>query len=150
MDGYVEELLLRHTKAELLEIALEHRLPLAPLRGFDEVRNDPSLATLFTEVERPDTGPIARPGRPTSWPTRTGRSRVPRQRWASTTAKSTPESWATHRRRLPSSTGWASSDPDGLAVHSIPQLSHLRISFLPASPELGPRPAGEHRDPLSA
>ena len=64
VDGYVEEWLLQHTKAELLEMALEHRIPLAPVRGFDEVRHDPSLATLFREVERPDTGPISLPGPP--------------------------------------------------------------------------------------
>ena len=64
VDGYVEEWLLQHTKAELLEMALEHRVPLAPVRGFDEVRHDPSLATLFREVERPDTGPISMPGPP--------------------------------------------------------------------------------------
>ena len=64
VDGYVEEWLLRHTKAELLEMALEHRIPLAPVRGFDEVRNDPSLESLFTEVFRPDTGPVALPGPP--------------------------------------------------------------------------------------
>ena len=64
VDGYVEEWLLQHTKAELLEMALEHRIPLAPVRGFDEVRADPSLATLFTEVDRPDTGPVAIPGPP--------------------------------------------------------------------------------------
>ena len=64
VDGYVEEWLLQHTKAELLELALEHRVPLAPVRGFDEVRRDPSLASLFREVERPDTGPVAMPGPP--------------------------------------------------------------------------------------
>ena len=64
VDGYVEEWLLQHTKAELLEMALEHRVPLAPVRGFDEVRHDPSLATLFREVERSDTGPVAMPGPP--------------------------------------------------------------------------------------
>ena len=64
VDGYLEEWLLQHTKAELLEMALEHRIPLAPVRGFDEVRHDPSLATLFAEVERPDTGSIALPGPP--------------------------------------------------------------------------------------
>ena len=64
VDGYVEEWLLQHTKSELLEMALEHRIPLAPVRGFDEVRNDPSLATLFVEVERPDTGPVSTPGPP--------------------------------------------------------------------------------------
>ena len=64
VDGYVEEWLLRHTKSELLEMALEHRIPLAPVRGFDEVRDDPSLATLFTEIDRPDTGPVAVPGPP--------------------------------------------------------------------------------------
>ncbi len=64
VDGYVEEWLLQHTKAELLGMALEHRIPLAPVRGFDEVRHDPSLASLFVEVERPDTGPVALPGPP--------------------------------------------------------------------------------------
>lgn len=64
VDGYVEEWLLQYTKAELLEMALEHRIPLAPVRGFDEVRHDPSLATLFREVERPDTGSVALPGPP--------------------------------------------------------------------------------------
>ena len=64
VDGYVEEWLLQHTKAELLEMALEHRIPLAPVRGFDEVRQDPSLATLFTEIDRPDSGPVAIPGPP--------------------------------------------------------------------------------------
>ena len=64
VDGYVEEWLLQHTKAELLDLALEYRIPLAPVRGFDEVRQDPSLATLFTDLDRPDTGPIAIPGPP--------------------------------------------------------------------------------------
>ena len=66
VDGYVEEWLLQHTKAELLELALEHRVPLAPVRGFDEVRHDPSLASLFVEVDRADTGPVAFPGPPVS------------------------------------------------------------------------------------
>lgn len=64
VDGYVEEWLLKHTKAELLEMALEHRIPLAPVRGFDEVRHDPGLASLFAEIDRPDTGTIAAPGPP--------------------------------------------------------------------------------------
>ncbi len=64
VDGYLEEWLANYTKAELLELALEHRIPLAPVRGFDEVRHDPSLATLFAEIARPDTGPIAFPGPP--------------------------------------------------------------------------------------
>ena len=64
VDGYVEEWLLQRTKAELLEMALEHRIPLAPVRGFDEVRHDPSLATLFTEIDRPYTGPVTIPGPP--------------------------------------------------------------------------------------
>ncbi len=63
-DGYLEEWLLQHTKAELLEMALEHRIPLAPVRGFDEVRHDPSLASLFTGIDRGDTGHIAIPGPP--------------------------------------------------------------------------------------
>ncbi len=68
VDGYVEEWLLQHTKAELLEMALEHRIPLAPVRGFDEVRHDPSLASLFTEIDRPDTGPVFVPGPPYELP----------------------------------------------------------------------------------
>ena len=64
VDGYVEEWLLQHTKAELLEMALEHRIPLAPVRGFDEVRGDPSLATAFEDGGRDDTGPVAMPGPP--------------------------------------------------------------------------------------
>ena len=34
VDGYMEEWLLEHTKAELLALALEHRIPLAPVRNF--------------------------------------------------------------------------------------------------------------------
>ena len=64
VDGYVEEWLLQHTKAELLEMALEHRIPLAPVRGFDEVSHDSSLATLFAKIDRPDTGPLSIPGPP--------------------------------------------------------------------------------------
>ena len=64
VDGYVEDWLLRHTKSELLDMALEHRLPLAPVRGFDEVRGDPSLAGQFETIDRADTGPLAYPGLP--------------------------------------------------------------------------------------
>lgn len=64
VDGYVEEWLMRHTKAELLAVALEHRVPLAPVRGFDEVRTDESLADQFAAVDRRDTGPISYPGPP--------------------------------------------------------------------------------------
>ena len=64
VDGYLEEWLLNHTKGELLEIALENRLPLAPVRGFDEVRGDPSLASQFVTIDRGDTGPVAFPGLP--------------------------------------------------------------------------------------
>ena len=64
VDGYMEEWLLRHTKAELLALALEHRVPLAPVRGFDEVRNDASLADQFVAIDRPDTGPVAFAGPP--------------------------------------------------------------------------------------
>ena len=46
VDGYLEDWLASYTKAELLELALEHRVPLAPVRGYDEVRNDDSLASL--------------------------------------------------------------------------------------------------------
>jgi crotonobetainyl-CoA:carnitine CoA-transferase CaiB-like acyl-CoA transferase len=64
LDGYLEAWLTKYTKAELLELALEHRIPLAPVRGFDEVRQDPSLADLFTEIDRADTGPVSYPGPP--------------------------------------------------------------------------------------
>jgi crotonobetainyl-CoA:carnitine CoA-transferase CaiB-like acyl-CoA transferase len=64
VDGYVEEWLLDYTKEELLAIALEHRVPLAPVRGFDEVRHDPSLAGQFQPIHRADTGPVAYPGPP--------------------------------------------------------------------------------------
>ena len=64
VDGYVEEWLADYTKAELLEIALEHRIPLAPVRTYDEVRADPSLADLFVAIERDDTGPVSYPGVP--------------------------------------------------------------------------------------
>ena len=64
VDSYVEAWLLQHTKAELLELALEHRVPLAPVRGFDEVRGDASLASQFATISRPDIGPVAYPGPP--------------------------------------------------------------------------------------
>ena len=62
VDGYMEEWLLQHTKAELLALALEHRVPLAPVRDFGEVRNDESLANQFVTIDRPDTGPVSYAG----------------------------------------------------------------------------------------
>jgi crotonobetainyl-CoA:carnitine CoA-transferase CaiB-like acyl-CoA transferase len=53
---------------KLLAIALEHRIPLAPVRGYDEVRHDPSLADLFVDIDRADIGPlpsVPRPSLPT-------------------------------------------------------------------------------------
>ena len=64
VDGYMEAWLADYTKAELLALALEQRIPLAPVRTYDEVRADPSLADLFVVIERDDTGPIACPGAP--------------------------------------------------------------------------------------
>ena len=64
VDGYMEEWLLQHTKAELLALALEHRIPLAPVRDFKEVRNDESLADQFGVIYRPDTGPVSFAGPP--------------------------------------------------------------------------------------
>ena len=64
VDGYLEASLMNYTKAELLDLAMEHRVPLAPVRGFDEVRNDQSLASFFVEIDRADTGPLAFPGLP--------------------------------------------------------------------------------------
>ena len=64
VDGYVEAWLADYTKAELLEMALEHRIPLAPVRTYEEVRWDPSLEDLFVVIERDDTGPVAYPGVP--------------------------------------------------------------------------------------
>ncbi len=68
IDGYLEEWLAGYTKAELLELALEHRTPLAPVRGFDEVRHDPSLSSQFVPIARSDTGPIVFPGPPYQMP----------------------------------------------------------------------------------
>jgi crotonobetainyl-CoA:carnitine CoA-transferase CaiB-like acyl-CoA transferase len=34
------------------------------VRGYDEVRHDPSLADLFVDIDRADTGPMAYPGPP--------------------------------------------------------------------------------------
>ena len=64
LDQYLESWLANHTKAELLEIALEHHIPLAPVRSFGEVRHDESLADLFVDIEREDTGPLPFPGPP--------------------------------------------------------------------------------------
>ena len=64
VDGYVEAWLADYTKSELLEIALENRIPLAPVRTYEEVRSDPSLDDLFVVIEREDTGPVAYPGTP--------------------------------------------------------------------------------------
>ena len=64
VDGYMEEWLLQHTKAELLALALEHRIPLAPVRDFGEVRNDESLADQFVTIDRPDTGSVSFAGPP--------------------------------------------------------------------------------------
>ena len=50
IDGYMEAWLMEHTKAELLELAMEHRIPLGPVRGFDEVRQDPGLSGWFVEI----------------------------------------------------------------------------------------------------
>ena len=68
IDGYMEEWLLQHTKAELLEMAMEHRIPLGPVRGFDEVRNDPGLADWFEEIDRPGARPLAYPNAPYTLP----------------------------------------------------------------------------------
>ena len=64
VDGYMEEWLSQHTKADLLALALEHRVPLAPVRDFNEVRNDESLADQFVTIDRPDTGPVSFAGPP--------------------------------------------------------------------------------------
>ena len=64
VDRYMEEWLGNYTKEELLALALEHRVPLAPVRGFDEVRRDESLAGFYGEIDRPDTGPVSYPGMP--------------------------------------------------------------------------------------
>ena len=68
LDGYMEEWLLQHTKAELLEMAMEHRIPLGPVRGFDEVRNDPGLADWFEEIERPGARALSYPSAPYTLP----------------------------------------------------------------------------------
>ncbi len=64
VDGYMEEWLLQYSKAELLALALEHRVPLAPVRDFKEVRNDESLSDQFVVIDRQDTGPVSFAGPP--------------------------------------------------------------------------------------
>ena len=64
VDGYMEEWLLQHTKEELLALALEHRIPLAPVRDFKEVRNDESLSDQFVPIERRDIGQVYCAGPP--------------------------------------------------------------------------------------
>ena len=64
VDGYLEAWLADYTKDELLAMALEHRIPLAPVRTYAEVRNDPALADFFVVIESDGTGPIAVPGPP--------------------------------------------------------------------------------------
>ena len=64
IDSYMEAWLMQYTKAKLLAMALEYRIPLAPVRGFDEVRHDESLADLFVEIQRADIGPVSYPGPP--------------------------------------------------------------------------------------
>ena len=68
VDGYMEAWLANYTKAELLELALQHQIPLAPVRGYDEVRHDPSLSSMFEEIDRADTGPLPFPGPPYELP----------------------------------------------------------------------------------
>ena len=68
VDGYMEAWLADYTKAELLELALQHQIPLAPVRGYDEVRLDPSLSSMFEEIDRADTGPLPFPGPPYELP----------------------------------------------------------------------------------
>ena len=62
VDGHMEAWLAGYTKAELLELALQHQIPLAPVRGYDDARQDPSLTGLFVDIDRPDTGPLPFPG----------------------------------------------------------------------------------------
>ncbi|MFQ6028528.1 MAG: CaiB/BaiF CoA transferase family protein [Dehalococcoidia bacterium] len=64
LDGYLEAWLMDYTKEELLALALEHRIPLAPVRNYAEVCHDPSLADLFVDIERADTGTVSYPGPP--------------------------------------------------------------------------------------
>ena len=64
IDAHLESWLMDYTKGQLLELALEHRIPLAPVRGYDEVRHEVSLADFFVDIERWDTGPLSFPGLP--------------------------------------------------------------------------------------
>ena len=64
VDSYLEEWLSKYTKNELLDMALETQIPLAPVRGFDEVRNDPSLSSQFIPISRDYTGEVSYPGPP--------------------------------------------------------------------------------------
>jgi crotonobetainyl-CoA:carnitine CoA-transferase CaiB-like acyl-CoA transferase len=64
IDAHMEAWLMQYTKAELFQMALDYRIPLAPVRGFDEVRHDGSLADLFEDIQRADTGFVSYPGLP--------------------------------------------------------------------------------------
>ena len=64
VDGYLEEWLADYTKAELLEIALEHRIPLAPVRTYEEVRTTRRWPTCSWRSTVATPGPWAFPGVP--------------------------------------------------------------------------------------
>jgi len=64
VDSYMEQWLSNYTKNELLDMAMDAQIPLAPVRGFDEVRNDPSLSSQFIPISRDYTGEVSYPGTP--------------------------------------------------------------------------------------
>ena len=57
---------MQHTKEEILQICLEHRIPCVPVRTVDEVLADPQLNSrdYFQEIPSPDAGSYRYPGPP--------------------------------------------------------------------------------------
>ena len=64
VDSYMEQWLSNYTKNELLDMAMDAQIPLAPVRGFDEVRNAPSLSSQFIPISRDYTGEVSYHGTP--------------------------------------------------------------------------------------
>jgi crotonobetainyl-CoA:carnitine CoA-transferase CaiB-like acyl-CoA transferase len=56
----------RHTKEELLGLGIEHHIPIAPVRGLDEVLTDEHLRArgAFIELDRPHVGRLTHVGAP--------------------------------------------------------------------------------------
>ncbi|WP_369046571.1 CoA transferase [Sinomonas sp. P10A9] len=74
VDALIAPWLLAHTRDELLDLAQEHAVPVAPVRSVDEVLSDPQLSDhrgFFDVVRTPDGRELRIPGRPWASPART-------------------------------------------------------------------------------